>query len=500
MYVAFCGNLNHVNATPIPARVVARLVQFGFSASLLARVAGVNRSSAVRWIRGSEPRPPAQRRLERAEALLGVAAPSSPDIRDWFDQRNPDLAGLSPAEWLAKDRDVETLAAILRPVDRKPTAPRRRAGNAFPLAGAILDFQRAADMIAGVNLAPILDSMRFIEGLDRQAAMIADLSRAQLLVQATGIAQEMARLSETWSEMIRAPLMVYREAFAALPASQVFAAFEGMGETIRGLDQPIIRMQSGLIAQLVADHNTGLGALGAAMDLQLGSVFSAAVNAHAHVLTEPYVRETFAWRAWLPTHPEALVRLPTLKPEWLAGQAHVATRASVAALSPQRSGWEAEEVGAALAGVTRDPPDLLSMTVPGTEATLREMIRKVAPAAVEPLEGGWHRVWDGGTDATRQGAASLRAALDEVANALAPGPKKDREQGYLAVLQIQPGDPTTRLLTLQVSLLYTTYQPLSDAVHDEGGIEALQALALGILSCLAGILARLEQLRLRSQP
>jgi hypothetical protein len=51
-----------------------------------------------------------------------------------------------------------------------------------------------------------------------------------------------------------------------------------------------------------------------------------------------------------------------------------------------------------------------------------------------------------------------------------------------------------------VSLLYTTYQPLSDAVHDEGGIEALQALALGILSCLAGILARLEQLRLRSQP
>jgi hypothetical protein len=157
-------------------------------------------------------------------------------------------------------------------------------------------------------------------------------------------------------------------------------------------------------------------------------------------------------------------------------------------------------VSAALIGVSSNPPDLLSMMVPGTGASLGEMVKSVAPDALETLEGGWDRIWGADKDAARQGAASLRAALDEIAEAIAPGPKKDRERSYLAVLQLQPGDPTTRLLTLQVSLLYATYQPLSDAVHDEEGIEALQALALGIVSCLAAMLARWAQLRAQPLP
>jgi hypothetical protein len=298
--------------------------------------------------------------------------------------------------------------------------------------------------------------------------------------------------------MMKAPLIAYREAFLALPQTQIAGAFAGMGGILRTLDQPLIRMQTGLIAKLVADQAVGLGALGAAMELQLAPAFAAAIEANNRLLAKPFTREMFAWRAWLPEHPEALVRIPELRAQWLIGQAHVASRASVAAVSRRSAGVDSSEVTAALAGVITNPPDLLSMTVPGTGASLREVVKSVAPGALEPLEGGWDRIWLGGKDAARQGAASLRAALDELAESIAPGPKKDREHSYLSVLQLKPGDPTNRLLTLQVSLLYTTYQPLSDAVHDEGGIEALQALALGIVSCLAGVLARWAQLQ--SQP
>jgi len=485
-----------VNATETSD--VDQLVAAGFSPSLLARVTGVNRSSAVRWLKGSKPRASARKRLERAVALVHIGKMPAPGLREWFTQPQPALSGFSPARWLAEDRDLQALAETLHPVVADPGA--HRSAEVVTLATTMVEFRKAADVISSLNLSPILQSMRFMDGLDRQAAMIADLTRAPLLIQAGGIAQTMARFSETWSEMIKAPLIAYRDAFVALPPAQIAGAFAGMGEILRTLDQPLIKMQTGLIAKLVADRNIGLGALGAAMELQLGTAFAAAIESNNRLLAKPFTREMFAWRAWLPEHPEALVRIPELRAEWLVGQAHVASRASVAAMSRRADGVDSSEVSAALFGVTRNPPDLLAMTVPGTGASLRDMVKSVAPRALEPLEGGWDRIWIGGRDAARQGATSLRAALDEIAEAIAPGPKKDRERSYLAVLQLQPGDPTTRLLTLQVSLLYTTYQPLSDAVHDEEGIEALQALALGIVSCLAGVLARWVQLRAQASP
>lgn len=494
--VAFRGTIAIVNATQ--PSVVSELVTAGFRPALLARVAGVNRSSVARWLKGSKPRALARKRLERAVALVQIARISGPGLQEWFTQPQAALTGLSPAQWLLEDRDLQTLAEILQPVDAAPVA--RRSAESATLATTMVEFSKAANMISSLNLAPILQTIRAMNGLDRQAAMIADLTGAPLLIQASGIASTLARFSETWSEMIRAPLLTYRDAFVALPPTQIAGSFTGMGEILRTLDQPLLRMQTGLIAKLVADRNTGLGALGAAMELQLGGAFAAAIQANNRLLAKPFMREMFAWRAWLPEHPDALVRIPELRAEWLVGQAHVATRASVAAVSRRSDGVDQSEVSAALAGVTTNPPDLLSMRVPGTGESLREIVKSVAPEALEPLEAGWDRVWIGGKDAARQGAASLRAALDEIGNAIAPGPKKDRERSYQAVLQLQPGDPTTRLLTLQVSLLYTTYQPLSDAVHDEGGIEAIQALALGIVSCLAGILARWTHLQTRASP
>jgi hypothetical protein len=300
--------------------------------------------------------------------------------------------------------------------------------------------------------------------------------------------------------MLKAPLLAYREAYIALTPALAAGAFAGMTDILRTFNQPTVTIQRDLIAQLVVNQHTAIGSLAVAMDLQLGEAFAAATRLHRDVLAEPFTREVLAWRAWLPEHPNGVIRRADLRPEWLAGQAHVASRASVAAISRRQKGVDSDEVSAALVAVTRDVPDLLSMTVAGTGLTLIEVVKAAAPGAVEPLEAGWERVWNGGNDGARQGAASLRAALDRISSAIAPAAKKDRETAYRSVLELEPGDATTKLLSLQISLLYVTYQPLSTAVHDEADVDAIKALALGIVSSLAGILARWFQVQGRRTP
>jgi hypothetical protein len=112
---------------------------------------------------------------------------------------------------------------------------------------------------------------------------------------------------------------------------------------------------------------------------------------------------------------------------------------------------------------------------------------------VQPLDGAIQRLKGGGADDARQAAASLRAALDKLAMNLVPGNKTGRVERYEALLGVRLGDSGGTLLHHQIGVLYASYQPLSDAVHDELHIDALRANAYGIFSALAAVLARLDE-------
>src|SRR5207253_8438146 len=86
-----------VNATP---PVIDSLTAAGVNLAQLARIAGVNRSSATRWMRGAQPRGRSLQRLERAAALLH-AVPEQGDVQFgvWLTQPNPRLGGVLPVQW-----------------------------------------------------------------------------------------------------------------------------------------------------------------------------------------------------------------------------------------------------------------------------------------------------------------------------------------------------------------------------------------------------------------
>jgi hypothetical protein len=200
--------------------------------------------------------------------------------------------------------------------------------------------------------------------------------------------------------------------------------------------------------------------------------------------------ERISWRAWLPIHPSALTRTPALQTQWLMGETHNAAQASVAAIGRAGMGVDEAEIKAALTGVTADFPNLLELKVPGTGSDLKTLLGRVAPAVLKPLKGAVERLSGGGADDARQASASLRAALDELANQLVPGPKKGRDDRYAVALGVGYGDPDGKLLYHQIGVLYATYAPLSGAVHDELDIEAVRAHALGMFSAMAAVISR----------
>jgi len=477
-----------VNATA--AAVLKQLSDAGLSPATLARVAGVQRSTALRWTLGAQPRKTALERLAAVGALLDRRPELSlGELGRWLDQRNVMLGDSSPASWIRDGRDPtmvgDAWAGAAQRLSRRATAS--TTNDLERVVGQLLKAEKA---FAGLDLAPLLRAASGVNVIARQVDMVSEIARTSNVLQAASIATQLGPIFKQMNDSVRAPLGAYLDIAQRLPRAEIASAFAGMTEALSAIraSEPVFA-QVGLLARLAADSRPPIGALALGMDLQLSSAFSAALTA-APNLRDPFMTERITWRAWLPVHPSALTRTTALETEWLVGETHNAAQASVAAIGRAGAGVDQSEVNAALTGVTADFPNLLDLKVPGTSSDLRTLLGRVAPAVLKPLQGAVERLSGGGADDARQASASLRAALDELANQLVPGPKNGRDDRYAVALRVAYGDPDGKLLHHQIGVLYATYAPLSAAVHDELDIEAVRAHALGMFSAMAAVMSR----------
>ena len=470
--------------------LLKQLTSAGLSRATLARATGVQRSTALRWTSGAQPRKRALERLAAIGALLDRRPEVSlGELGRWLDQRNPALGDTSPASWIREGRDPtmvgDAWASAAQRLSRRVTTP-----STNELERTVGQLRAVEKMFAGLDLAPLLRAASGFSEIARQVDMVSEIARTSQVLQAASIATQLAPVFQQMNNSLRAPLAAYLDIAQRLPRAEIALAFAGMTDVLSPLrgSEPLFA-QVGLLARLAAESRPPIGALALGMDLQLSSAFSAALTA-APSLRDPFMTERISWRAWLPIHPSALTRTPALQTQWLMGETHNAAQASVAAIGRAGMGVDEAEIKAALTGVTADFPNLLELKVPGTGSDLKTLLGRVAPAVLKPLQGAVERLSGGGADDARQASASLRAALDELANQLVPGPKKGRDDRYAVALGVGYGDPDGKLLYHQIGVLYATYAPLSGAVHDELDIEAVRAHALGMFSAMAAVISR----------
>lgn len=506
------------------------LLNAGVSAATLSRLADVQRSSATRWTHGARPRGRARARLATAAALLeGQPAAAGLTFGSWLDTPNQLLTEKTPAAWIREDRDWTMLeAAWTTAVDRSDRASRKRTGCVPPVgvdgrrivrrlvAGVDL---RSAELMASLAKTTAIDTSALIKNLvpmiqfpifpnptaemgrtmaaAAQAASIdtsdltKDLARSLEFLELTSSARQVGRMSAAISESLRGLTDGYAQAAQHLSGPDLGRAFLGTQDLIAAMSVsgPIFD-QAEMLAKLVGDTRPAIGSLALGIDLQLSSPIVAAL-ASRPALRRPYLLERSGWERWVPRHPKTLTRSDTIQTEWLLGETHNASQASVAALGRRRDGSDSAEISAALTGVTLAYPDLLAMRVPGTGFALKACLKRLDPRIADSLEGAVNRLREGGPDCGRQAAASLRAALDQLADALIPGSKKKgRLARYAEVLGVAVGNTEGTLLYYQIGVLDAAHEPLSKRVHDRVDDDALRAVAFGIFSAFAAVLSR----------
>lgn len=477
---------------------LAPLLQAGVTPAIVSRLCGVQRSTAMRWTRGSSPRRKSHEKLAIAAALLERRREKHADeFAHWLDQPLVALGEVTPSTWIREGRDPSLLGdswehgSGTRRYSASLTLPPMMPPGLNEMVAQLAEAQR---LLARLDLTPIFEASRAASSDASIVNLQAEVARNyQMLQAASGAALLGATLRDVQASVGTAWVEGYLEVMRNMSGAVVESAFAGIRDSLRLVAaDSLVMPQAQLLARVVAAGRPPIGALSAAMDLQLTSAVAAALNTVPSIRT-PVLAERVAWSRWFPHHPDGLVRSSVIAPDWLVGETHNAVHASSAALGRARPGVDDREVAAAVAGVTVGFPDLLAMSVPGRGVALLERLQQVAPDAVMPLRGAIQRLSGDGADDTRQAAVSMRAALDILASALAPGDKKGRPARYETVLRVDRGDPTGTLLHHQIGVLYASYQPLSDAVHDDLGIDALRTIAYGIFSAIAAVVARLDE-------
>ena len=477
-----------VNATP--DKIVAGLLASGASSTTLGIVAGVNRSSALRWTRGARPRGPARERLRTALDLLERQPPGAGvSFGQWLASNNPALGGLTPAVWIREGREWSMLADSWAAASGAPSPPEERVGMPDAVAAPLSDIQ---SVIAGLDLAPLrmtADVSGLVSALSLPSSLIADFSRNLQMLAVSSAASQIGQQMALVSQSLHGLTAEYVRVAGILPLAEQTRAFRGMEAVLAGLgDVRPNYSYSKVLSSLMGDVRPAIGSLALGIDLQLSTSLASAL-ASLPALQRPYLLERTSWRRWLPQHPNALTRSGTVETGWLLGETHNAAHASVAALGSHAEGVDIDEVAAALSGVAFQFPDLLAMEVPGTGMDMRSLVRTIEPRLDDSLQGAIDRLRDGGSDSARQAAASLRAALDQLADHLAPGSPKGRVERYVAILEVEQGNPDGTLLYHQICILYSSYASLSNAVHNELDIGGVRAVAYGMFSAIAGVLS-----------
>ncbi|HUY08384.1 MAG TPA: hypothetical protein VMW80_02905 [Candidatus Dormibacteraeota bacterium] len=338
------------------------------------------------------------------------------------------------------------------------------------------------------------DVSKVVNALNFQSSLAFEFSRNLQMMEVASAVSQIGRQMSLVSESLRGLTSEYVRVASILPRADLNHAFGGMRTVLTALEdvRPTFAYAK-VISNLVGNMRPAIGSLALGIDLQLNTSVMAALTS-LPALQRPYLLERTSWRRWLPQHPNALTRSSTGETDWLLGETHNAAQASVAALGRRSDGVDIDEVSAALSGVAYQFPDLLAMEVPGTGMDLRTLVRELEPRLADGLQGAIDRLRDGGSDSARQAAASLRAALDLLADHLAPGSKRGRIERYSAILGVEQGNPDGTLLYHQIGILYTSYPSLSEAVHDELDIGGVRAVAYGMFSAIAGVLSKWSRL------
>lgn len=470
---------------------VSALLRSGASPATLAKLAGVNRSSAMRWTLGASPRRLAKERLRSAHALV-ESHPPLPGVSfgRWLAVANPLLGGLAPAAWIREGRDWTPLSDAWAADSGTPATVGPPVGVPDSLVTQLGDVQRVLGRLA---LAPsTMDATvsNFVKAFSIQSSMAGEFARSFQMMEVASAVSQVGRQMALVSESLRGLTAEYVRVASILPPADLIRAFGGAQVALAALtDQRPAFSYAKLITKLVEDSRPAIGSLALAMDLQLNTPVAAALAAFP-ALQKPFFLERLSWRRWLPQHPNSLKRSSEAETIWLLGETHNAAQASVVALGQGADGVDSDEVSAALDGVAYQFPDLMTMEVPGTGVDLGTVANRLEPRLAAALQGALDRLRTGGADSARQAAASLRAALDLLADCLTPGSKSGRIERYVAALSVDQGSPEGTLLYHQICILYFTYGRLSGAIHDRLDLAGVRVVAYGMFSAIAAVLSR----------
>lgn len=466
---------------------VRELISAGVSSAQLARIAGVERSSASRWVAAeAAPREKTQHRLGQAVAAFRLWSGTKADFVTWLASINPSLDGKTPEAWIAGEGDMASLASAVTAAC-SVTHERAIAPNEIALS-SVTQMLKAQEKFRSMFQVP--SWLAAVQEVGEAASIAMGVLSTSSLLAATSTFAQTVKLHEQLSQSVQIPLSTYANVAASMSQLNASNAFNGMLESLASKNLMAVMGSAGDLLR-GNQIDMGWGALTAAVEFRLSPAIAVATDHLAKSAIETLFAEQRAWHSWLPEHSESLLFPLRVESDWLAARSHTALQTGLATLGSEKS--DQAELRVAVEAGELDFSTVIGMVVPGTTLTLRDFLVKKVPTAVEPLEAGLARLKRGEKDGARQAAASFRAVLDKVAEVIAPGPAKQRREAYQRSLGVTPGDPTARLIALQSELVYEIYQPVSATVHDSESIDAVRAYALAMVSCLLTILAKWQE-------
>jgi hypothetical protein len=255
-------------------------------------------------------------------------------------------------------------------------------------------------------------------------------------------------------------------------------------EQFRGL-----RVIPGLdLGALTVGSFTDVG-LGAWADVTLAPSVAAGLDAYEALVPE-FNREGKAYEAWAHSvaNPSDSQAGP---PPTRAIRVHVTARAAIATLSLDWHGRsDAGDIAEAFEVLT-DVRLGLDLEVPGTGASLEEILERHFPGTLEGLRGMVAALALSVPNGSKMAAFSFRDALRAFARELTGQPSRgDARTAMGQILAARVTDPATgEYLLAAIGLLHYLYKPVAEAVYGHGGDrESLRAWLQSAAAAMAAIL------------
>lgn len=403
---------------------VQALVGTGISAAALARLAGVHRASASRWLQGVQPKGQPKVRLRRA-ARLFLAWPAASEVAfsTWVRTPADLLGGSSPSEWIKSDGEDGPLADCWIEASGASVGASRRA---FPgrLAGGFGAFLAGADT-ASASWSAVSEAMRLWD-----PAVLSTFPFIKMPgVEAALAMSEPARYATELLNSVPKPYESLASAFTVFPLFDQLKTpdMSSLAKALPAWDTSLFATKvPDLLGHLnieltgwFAELSRGFGA-----DIQLAGAVAAALDAHQEVLPA-FNREGTAFENWA----RARQDLPVTTIAELAVPAsvvseHATSRAALATSAPR---WrDRADVDGILDSLCKLAAARLGLDreIPGSGLSLEEVLARHFPRTLEGLLGMVSTSNSHLPNSTQLAAFSFRDALRSFALELTGQPAR----------------------------------------------------------------------------